>query len=278
VWLIKIKKMKLFSTLIFSIFFFTTTLFSQKENPVTNKIIYSFSHIKDTNRTDIVTNEDMILFISEDKSKYQSFTLHILDSINNENLKKTGKLFVSKGTREQIITDFNKNIQYSVIPWLDDTLLIKNDLDTINWILKDSSKSIEGFQCMKAEGFCKGRIYIAWFCPEIAIPAGPWKLSGLPGLILEAYDLKKSINFIFKSLTNVKATEFIDLPNKLTIVTKNEYNRMKESILNNPAGYINSVLNTSGFSNGINLTSKIDIKTSPGENVSRKKINNPLEL
>ncbi len=246
--------------------------------PVTSKIIYAFSHIKDTNRPDIITKEDMMLYITPGESKYQSYTLYIMDSIKNENFKRTGKLFVSNGTREQIFTDFDNRLQFSIIPWIEDTLLIKNNLDSINWIIKDSTKNIEGFQCLKAEGVCKGRTYVAWFCPEIAIPAGPWKLSGLPGLILEAYDLRKSIMFDFKSITNTNLPEFIQLPNKTSLVTISEYNKMKESLLSNPAGYINSVINSNGLSIGINSTSKIDIKSSSSGNMARKKINNPLEL
>jgi len=49
--------------------------------------------------------------------------------------------------------------------------------------------------CQKAEGDFRGRHYIAWFSNKILIPDGPWKLCGLPGLILEAYDEKKTVYF-----------------------------------------------------------------------------------
>ena len=276
--LLKFYKMKQITILTIAICIFSNSIFSQKKMPITNKIIYGFSHIKDTNRPDIISDEDMILHITSDESKYQSYTLQIMDSINDENYKRSGKLFVSNGTREQIFTDFNNRIQYSVFPWLNDTLLIKNNLDSINWIIKDSSKNISGFECLKAEGFCKGRFYEVWFCPEIPIAAGPWKLSGLPGLILEAYDLRRSIIFTFKSITNIEVPEYINLPNKFSQVTTNEFIKMKESLLSNPSGYINSVINANSFSNGINSASKIDIKNSSSGNIIRKKINNPLEL
>lgn len=61
----------------------------------------------------------------------------------------------------------------------------------INWIIEDSFKLIDGFNCKKAIGAFRGRNYTAWFAFAIPQPYGPWKLFGLPGLILEAYDKEK---------------------------------------------------------------------------------------
>ncbi|MFA6334102.1 MAG: GLPGLI family protein [Bacteroidales bacterium] len=49
-------------------------------------------------------------------------------------------------------------------------------------------KTILGYECFKATTSFRGRDYEAWFAPSIPIPLGPWKFSGLPGLILKACD------------------------------------------------------------------------------------------
>lgn len=52
----------------------------------------------------------------------------------------------------------------------------------------DSLTSIMGYGCVYATCEFRGRNWEAWFTPEIPIGEGPWKLAGLPGLVLKAQD------------------------------------------------------------------------------------------
>ena len=61
-------------------------------------------------------------------------------------------------------------------------------LHPMEWKLTSEEKIVEGISCKKAVTRFKGRDYVAWYAPSIPISNGPWKLGGLPGLILEAYD------------------------------------------------------------------------------------------
>ena len=47
---------------------------------------------------------------------------------------------------------------------------------------------VVGYECFMAEAEFRGRVWRAWFTYEIPMPYGPWKLGGLPGLILKAED------------------------------------------------------------------------------------------
>lgn len=70
----------------------------------------------------------------------------------------------------------------------------------IIWKLEKETKKIGKFTANKATGLFRGRIYTAWYTLDIPLPYGPWKLQGLPGLILEAYDKDKEMYLYFKSL------------------------------------------------------------------------------
>lgn len=68
------------------------------------------------------------------------------------------------------------------------------------WNISDESKEIIGYQCFKATTDYRGRRWTAWFTPEIPIQDGPWKLCGLPGLILEAEDNHSEYRYIANGL------------------------------------------------------------------------------
>ena len=70
----------------------------------------------------------------------------------------------------------------------------------IDWKLTNESKKIGIFKCFKAIGTFRGRDYTAWYTNEIPLPYGPWKLQGLPGLILEAYNSNEEIYYYAKKV------------------------------------------------------------------------------
>lgn len=60
-------------------------------------------------------------------------------------------------------------------------------LSEMQWtITGDSTANVMGYECAAAECDYHGRHWKAWFTPEIPLSFGPWKLHGLPGLILKA--------------------------------------------------------------------------------------------
>ncbi|MDR6194580.1 GLPGLI family protein [Siphonobacter sp. SORGH_AS_0500] len=68
------------------------------------------------------------------------------------------------------------------------------------WVITKEYKKIGSFKCQKAKAFYRDRNYMAWFTTEIPSLAGPWKLQGLPGLILEAESEDGEVKFLFESL------------------------------------------------------------------------------
>lgn len=78
--------------------------------------------------------------------------------------------------------------------------VIEDSLSEIDWVLSENIKEIGGYKCQKAITNFKGREYEVWFTPDIPISTGPWKLWGLPGLILEGRDKTGQVVFHFSKL------------------------------------------------------------------------------
>lgn len=107
----------------------------------------------------------------------------------------------------------------------------------INWSFHPETKTFGGITAHKATGYFRGRTYTAWYTKKIPLPYGPWKLQGLPGLILEAYDEKKEMYIYFKSVEypteqNVSVT-FIQRPEtdwEHKWISIGEYQKLLEEI------------------------------------------------
>lgn len=69
--------------------------------------------------------------------------------------------------------------------------IILDDTVKFDWQITEETKLIQNFKCTKATLKFRGRDFIAWFTTEIPVSYGPWKFHGLPGLILEVYDVDK---------------------------------------------------------------------------------------
>lgn len=73
-------------------------------------------------------------------------------------------------------------------------------LSEIVWEISDSTKNVLGYDCVMATAIYHGRNWTAWFAPDIPLQEGPWKLNGLPGLILEASESTGQHSFVATGL------------------------------------------------------------------------------
>ena len=103
----------------------------------------------------------------------------------------------------------------------------------VEWEIADEVKEINGYEVQKATGSFGGRDYTAWFTTELPFPYGPWKLHGLPGLILEAADSKNEVVFRFLDFTK-EAGEEIALPEEVTQASLRDFTRAKAAFDANP--------------------------------------------
>ena len=56
----------------------------------------------------------------------------------------------------------------------------------IAWTLTDDTLTVSGYLCQQATATFQGLAWHVWYTDEIPSSAGPWRLRGLPGLIVKA--------------------------------------------------------------------------------------------
>lgn len=75
---------------------------------------------------------------------------------------------------------------YSVIT--SDSYTYTENIPNINWTLSEETDTVCGYVCKRATGEYGGRVWTVWYTSDIPVTFGPWKLCGLPGLVLSATD------------------------------------------------------------------------------------------
>lgn len=69
-----------------------------------------------------------------------------------------------------------------------------------NWIITDSVSNKNGYDCILATCNYGGRDWQVWFSTDLPWHDGPWKFSGLPGLIVSASDKDGLYSFDLKDI------------------------------------------------------------------------------
>lgn len=142
----------------------------------TSIVEYQFRTIQDTGKEFLIFNHDEAFYF---------------DYVEKENLPVAeilGKYNISRGGQKMFrkLDDLNNVTLLKALPKTREQLVIADQKPSIDWKITNEQNKILGFSVFKAIGNFRGREYTAWFTYEIPVALGPWKLDGLPGLILRA--------------------------------------------------------------------------------------------
>ncbi|WP_290393482.1 GLPGLI family protein [uncultured Duncaniella sp.] len=64
----------------------------------------------------------------------------------------------------------------------------EEEMPKFDWELTDSVTTVLGYECRSAQCKFRGREWTVFYTEDIPLMDGPWKLHGLPGLIMKASD------------------------------------------------------------------------------------------
>jgi GLPGLI family protein len=114
-------------------------------------------------------------------------------------------------------------------------------LGSLSWELLPDTLTVAGYPCQKARCFFSGRHYEAWFTTAIPVSDGPWKFSGLPGLILKIQDTQKHYQFECTGLRNLSNPTPIGLEEKsYIVVSKKDFFKVEKRFNEDPIAFLNS--------------------------------------
>ena len=111
------------------------------------------------------------------------------------------------------------------------------EMERPSWKILEGDTLVCEYPCQKAQTNFRGRTWTVWFTPEIPISDGPWKLYGLPGLILQAADVTGSFTFHCTAIRQGKGEPMKTLKGKFIDCTRSELRNMRSSLGKDPMAY-----------------------------------------
>jgi GLPGLI family protein len=157
------------------------------------KVTYDVAFVNDTIQREKRKRDIEILEIGSKVCRCYSYLLFQGDSLSTAMKRRGGKAFPNFKKYvipEEIFTYTDRKQMETVcrVPMALPCYTFFESVPEIKWNLWDDNKSILGYNCKKATCIFRGRNYIAWYSSEIPLRCGPYKFSGLPGLILSISD------------------------------------------------------------------------------------------
>jgi len=285
---------------------------AQKPDTAGYMVHYKFSHVRDTTNRANPYTENMALFLGKNSSVYKSYDKQLQDALFKKQVKEQmanspdGNVKISRQNTGSPIQYYQFPAQKKLFrkeSLVINSYLIEDALPAIDWKVSSDTASFGGMHCQKATSHFKGRDYTAWFCADMPFHAGPWKLNGLPGVILEVYDAKKEVVFKFDGIEKVAPPQLaavssepqqgdghrmimiggddsdtdpavIELPARVIKTTDKEFTKLQEAMRKDPDAFVQAMMASPGMNGpGNGPRPQIKIKVGP-----QPVINNPIEL
>ncbi|OCX54367.1 hypothetical protein BEL04_08910 [Mucilaginibacter sp. PPCGB 2223] len=277
---------------------------AQKTDIARMMIHYKYSWVQDTANRAHPFTENMVLYIGNSDGAYRSYDAVVYKAQFKKAFAEAvaaspdGRPMINRkgvGTPTEYYQYPNQKKLVTKEDLLVNSYAVTGPMPAIEWKTSGDTATFGGLHCQKATGHFKGRDYIVWYCPDLPVHTGPWKLNGLPGVIVDARDSKNEVVFQFDGVEKTIPTppnsgpavdekdvppiardldddmNLIAPPPRAIKTTEKEFEKVKEALRKNP----NGVLQAMNAANGPKAD-HIMVKAGPGP--ARPVMNNPVEL
>lgn len=211
---------------------------------------YELTSVPDTLKPDKTDSETMMLKVGSKSAQYYSYTRFVTDSLFREQLRKSpdGRVMNRQGPDSnpgrqtaQIFKNYPAGKTTTLDQIASSRFRCEEKNEVPQWELLPDTMTILSYPCQKAICSFKGRDYEAWFTTEIPRSEGPWKLQGLPGLIMQAKDTEGHYQFECTGIIRPQAEEKLMFgADGYQPVSRKDLNTVYKRYAADPMGYVAS--------------------------------------
>jgi GLPGLI family protein len=282
---------------------------AQKPDTAWLMVHYKFTYVRDTTNRAHPYTENMVLFVGKSASAYKSYDGQVADQqfkkayaeaaasspdghvMINRRGAGSGTEYFQYPSEQKLFTKDNLMVN---------DYLIQGPMPVIDWKISGDTATLGGLHCQKATSHFRGRDYIVWFCADLPVHTGPWKLNGLPGVIVDAHDTKNEVVFTFDGVEKTVPSppkgqsitgntdekdlppilrglnddpNLIEPPARLIKTTQKEFDKLRAAMEKDPAAYAQAINTATSQSDGPKTDHLMIAPEGTGP-----VINNPIEL
>lgn len=224
-----------------------TVLLTQTAFAQTNRFVYQVTMKPDASNKADVKTENAYLDISAEKSMFYSENRIKRDSVMKANFQSGG----ARGFNRDQMESLRSNINYSIEKdKKNQKILYKDRLGRdiysyeedrpLDWKILSETTKIGEYKVQKAETDFGGRKWTAWFTTDLPYQDGPYKFTGLPGLVVKAEDSEG--DYSFDLMKNYKISDFPEMTTfgNIIKVKRSDYVKQQEKFKADPMSFVNS--------------------------------------
>lgn len=204
------------------------------------EVIYYYRTIDQQQQN--INDYHFILQVGDSVCLYENYGKYRLDSVLSNKTSVTNGEWMeliglyNANSKEYLIENVNKETLSYYGKVSIDYFTYQEPIPKINWDLSDSTRMVCGYLCHEATTSFRGRNWKVWYC-DIPKGVGPWKLNGLPGLILKAESADKEHLFEAISIRKAQSPIYCKDADKYFKTSRTKFNKALADYKSDPAKY-----------------------------------------
>lgn len=143
------------------------------------------------------------------------------------------------GEDYEVMTNYPKEGQLTLVTQvLTDWYGIEEPMDQMAWELIEGDTVVADYACQKAQTTWRGRRWTVCYTLDLPYAGGPWKLCGLPGLILHARDDSGTYTFACYEVLRGKGEALTLTHGKYVKASQRDMQKLRTKALKDPTAML----------------------------------------